>query len=498
MNSGKRLLFASVIIAVIASLFLLDLRGGKEAGTDVPSLVLYCAAGLKEPVQAVVERYQKDYGILIEVQYGGSGTLLSNIKVAQRGDLFLAADQSYLDLARNDGLVREIIPLAEMRPVVAVAKGNPKGINGVSDLLREDVVLGLANPEAAAVGKSTRELLEAAGVWGQIEAKTRVFKPTVMDLANDVKIGTIDVTVVWDAIVRQYPDLEAVPMADLDGKPELISVGVLAASAHPTAALRFARFLSARDRGLEEFAKSGFDPIDGDPWSERPRLVFFSGGVNRLAIEETLEEFEEREGVELIRSYNGCGILVAQMKAGEIPDAYFACDVSFMNNVPEIFPTSIPISETRMVILTQKDNPRNIQTLADLTEGGLKIAVANPEQSALGKLTVDLLKSEGLLDAVMKNVVVQGPTADLLVNQMQTGSLDAAVVYEANTAYVRDKLEVISIEGPNATAIQPYGVANQSPNKQIMNRLLETLRGEQSRHKFEEVGFDWKAAQEGS
>ena len=44
---------------------------------------------------------------------------------------------------------------------------------------------------------------------------------------------------------------------------------------------------------------------------------------------------------------------------------------------------------------------------------------------------------------VMKNVVVQSPTGDMLVNQMLTGSLDACVAYISNAAGNKDRLEAI-------------------------------------------------------
>ena len=42
-------------------------------------------------------------------------------------------------------------------------------------------------------------------------------------------------------------------------------------------------------------------------------------------------------------------------------------------------------------------------------------------------MTKAILKTSNLLDSVMKNVVVQVPTADFLVNQMRAGALDAAI-----------------------------------------------------------------------
>jgi len=46
-----------------------------------------------------------------------------------------------------------------------------------------------------------------------VNKHTTVFKPTVNDLANDVKIGTVDAAIVWDATVKQYAEMVAVPEA---------------------------------------------------------------------------------------------------------------------------------------------------------------------------------------------------------------------------------------------------------------------------------------------
>ena len=37
----------------------------------------------------------------------------------------------------------------------------------------------------------------------------------------------------------------------------------------------------------------------------------------RPAIEETIKDFEQREGAQVTTIYNGCGILVAQIKAAD-------------------------------------------------------------------------------------------------------------------------------------------------------------------------------------
>jgi len=485
----------SIVVLAVLIFLLLWKPGADSRQVSSQPLVLYCAAGVNPPVAEIVKEYERDLGVTVRVQYGGSGTLLSNLRVAQTGDLYLAADASYVQLARAQDLIAETIPLATQRPVIASAKGNPKEIQSAKDLLREDVRVALGNPDAASIGKQTEAALSKAGLWESLKRAVQsrgVFKPTVNDVANDVKIGTVDAGVVWDAVARQYPELEIV--APLTKDPNFameITVAVLRNSRQPTEALRFARYLSARDKGLEAFRRHHYTVVDGDVWAKEPALLLFSGGVNRPAIEDTLDAFEQREGCKLTRVYNGCGILVAQMKAGEKPDAYFACDVSFMHQVQDLFFDPVSVSGTDILIAVPKGNPRGIASLQDLTKEGLKLGVANAKQSALGALTERMLEGAGLLQSVMANVRSQTPTADLLVNQLRAGGLDAVIVYEANVSQVREHLDIVRIDLPSAKAVQPFAVARDSRNKRLAQRLLDAIASAESQEKYKKAGFQW-------
>lgn len=499
----KALLFALPFLAILiygfsrlqpgtSRSFNSDANSDAEGGSsNEKPLLIYCAAGIKPPVEQITSNFTEELGEVIQLQYGGSGTLLGNLKIAQKGDLFLAADDSYLYQAREAGLVKEILPLAKMKPVLAFGQGNPKNIQSLQDLLRDDLNIGLATPDAAAVGKLTRKLLTESGIWNQVEPKVKVFEPTVNGIANALKIGSIDVGIIWDAVANQYDGLEVLSVPELESGEQLVSIGVLTSCKRPTEALKLARYLAARDRGGLVFEAMGYPPVNGDIWAERPKVTFFSGGVNRMAIQDTLKEFQDREGVSITTVYNGCGILVAQMKAGEKPDAYFACDVSFMDSVTDMFMDSIDLSKTDIVIIVPEGNPKSIQNLQDLARPGLKLGLAHYEQSALGALTQRLLVKAGLAEEVNKNVRVQTPTADLLVNQMRAGSLDAAIVYTANTSQVRDYIDLITIDHPAANAIQPYAVSRESEQPYLMNRLLDRLRESKSQDQFQKVGFEW-------
>lgn len=451
-------------------------------------LLVYCAAGLRQPVEAAV----KAYGGEIQLQFGGSQTLLANAELTGKGDLFIPADDSYLTIARSKKLVAESIPLASMTPVLAVAKGNPKGILSLADLLKPDVRLAQANPDATAVGKLVRDALEKQGKWAALKEHTLVFKPTVNDVANDLKLGSADAGFLWDATLRQYPELERVGGVDFDVVAN-VPVSVLRSSTSPAAALRFARFLAARDRGLPEFAKAGFRVVDGDAWEEKPALLLYGGAMLRPAIEKTITAFEAREGCTVTRVYNGCGILVSQMQAGSKPDLYFACDSQFMSMVKEKFYPPLDVSLNQLVILVPKGNPKGILTLKDMAKPDLRIGIGHEKQCALGQLTQQTLVQSKLQEQVMKNVRVQSATGDLLVNQLRTGSLDAVIAYISNAVSAADVLEAHPIDIPCALAVQPVAVARDASRKQIAARLIEALRSAESRARFEAEGFRWRA-----
>ena len=482
-----------ISVAVIAGLCLVLLRSGGNAPSSAPvTLRFACTAGVRTPAQEIIEAYQREYGVEIQTDFGGSGDLLNKLDISRQGDVFLTADQSHVETGRKKGLLAEAIPVAVLTPVIAVAKGNPKSIQSVRDFTREDLRVALCAPESASVGKQTELLLDGLGLKDAVMQAVRahgVVKPTVNDVANDVKIGVMDAAVVWNATVKDYPELEAVPLENSGPYRQSVFVTILKDSTQPTAALRFARYLSARDKGLQVFEKHGYEIVEGDAWAETPEILYYSGAVNRPAIQPLLEAFEAREGCRIKTVFNGCGILVGQIKVGDTPDVYQTCDISFMKDVADRFETPVNVSETPMVIATAKDNPKNVNSLEDLTREGLRIGVANEQQSALGALTARLLKDQGLYERVRKNVVSNTPTADLLVNQLITGALDAVIVYEANIVHQRDKIEQREIPLPGAMALQTFTVARNAQHKQLMQRFRDRLFSPEGREQYRQCGF---------
>lgn len=478
-----------LVLAGLVGLLLWNSNDRDVAGNE--PVFVYCAAAMREPVAAAAREYEQTYGVPVQVQYAPSQTLLSNCEISRKGDLYLPADDSYFTPARAKNLIDEVLPLASMAPVLAVAKGNPKKIQSLDDLQRADVRLTMAEPDAAAVSKVVRDALRKTGQWDKVKEHS-TNQTTVTEVANALKVGSADAGFVWDSTLKAYPELEAVPLPQLKGITSRIGAAVLRSTTQPAAALRFARFLSARDRGLKQFEKAGFQVIEGDVWAEKPEVKLFAGAMLHPAIEKTIEAFEQREGARVTRVYNGCGILVSQMKTGARPDAYFACDKSFMSMVSDLFLDATDVSTNELVILVPKGNPNNIKGLEDLAKPNVRVGVGDEHKCALGALTQITLREGGVRKPIMDKEPIQRPTGDMLVNDLRVKAIDAAIAYISNAAEAGDEFDVIKVDMPCAIAVQPLAVGKESPNRQLAGRLMDALRSQKSRDDFEKAGFHWK------
>lgn len=510
--------------AALAGVLIVWLFWKPNTGGDAKKLVIYCAAGATVPMESIVEKYKGEYDVVVEPQYGGSGELLSRLDThkSDEADLYLAADSFFSQRAVELGLVREVIPIAHQRPVIAVRKDNQKNIRQLTDLLREDVTVVVGEPnKGPAIGRETKKRLEKVPsgdttFWDKLEqhikgSGTSTVKPTVNDIALAVKLGHVDAGIVWDATVAMpkfRDDLKAIRAAELEGDPSLLSICVLDSSTRPTSALKFARYMAARDRGLPVFKEYGFRPVEGDFWAERPQLTFFCGAVNKRAVEKIVEEFQEREGVDVNTIYDGCGILTGRMAAmrdqtseSGFPDIYMACDVYYLENVKEWFQEAVNVSDVEIVIAVPKGS-KKVTKLTDLVKPGVRVAVGQPEQCTIGALTRRLLEKEGIYQKLKDK---QGAPGETVVEKSSSAHLvpdvlgkhphvDAAVAYITDVLANADEVDIVRIESPDNKAIQPVSISRASVFKHLARRLLRRIV--ESPEAFENAGFHYRLGNE--
>jgi molybdate transport system substrate-binding protein len=230
-------------------------REKPDAKSAANELLVMCAAGMRLPVSEMAREFEKEHGIKIVLAYDGSNRLLGNIKLARKGDIYIAGDVEYIKMAKHQNLAGNSVDLCLFEPVIMVRKGNPKRIKELSDLAKPGIRVGLADEKAAAIGRLMPELLKQNGVDRAALQKNIVMTTaTVNELALAVKLGTVDAVVVWDCIANKY-DADIVEIAE-NICPE-VGACVLACSQNRSLANDFLDFMDGK-RGQEILRKNGY------------------------------------------------------------------------------------------------------------------------------------------------------------------------------------------------------------------------------------------------
>ncbi|GAB4324713.1 MAG: molybdate ABC transporter substrate-binding protein [Candidatus Sumerlaeia bacterium] len=125
-------------------------------------MLVYAGAASKPPTEEAARAYEEKTGIKVDVVFGGSGYVLSQMKLAKRGDLYFPGSSDYMEKAKRDGDVfsdteKVVVYLA---PSINVQKGNPHKIRTLKDLIKPGLRVAIANPEGVCVGAYAVEIIE--------------------------------------------------------------------------------------------------------------------------------------------------------------------------------------------------------------------------------------------------------------------------------------------------------------------------------------------------
>lgn len=174
-------------------------------------LLIFAGAASKPATEEAIEGFQRKTGIVVEATFGGSGFVLSQMKLARRGDLYFPGSSDFMEVAKREGLV---LPESEkvvvyLIPAINVPRGNPRNILTLRDLTREGLRLAIAHPEMVCVGTYAVEIieknlssLEKEGFRKNLVNYTESCEKT----ANAVSLKAVDAVLGWRVFQYWDPD----------------------------------------------------------------------------------------------------------------------------------------------------------------------------------------------------------------------------------------------------------------------------------------------------
>lgn len=207
----------------------LAMVSSSHAASDAQTLMVFAGAASKPPTEEAAKVFEKKTGLKVDVVFGGSGYVMSQMILAKKGDIYFPGSSDYMELAKKKEVV---FPETEKYVVylvnaINVQKGNPKNIKSLKDLTNPGLKVAIANPEGVCVGAYAVEIIEKNFTP---EEKTQ-FKKNLINYtescektATAISLKMADAVIGWSVFHYWDPErIETIPLK----KSELIRIGYI-------------------------------------------------------------------------------------------------------------------------------------------------------------------------------------------------------------------------------------------------------------------------------
>ncbi len=251
--------------------------------------------------------------------------------------------------------------------------------------------------------------------------------------------------------------------------------------------------------------------------AHRADLVLFMAGNQFMVMDELIEAFKRRnpDVKEIFYETLPPGLEFEQIKAGGAvfkgrvitgkPDIYTSVTREAMEELLTLgfIKSYHPYLHNRIVLITRKGNPANIQSVKDLARDDVRIS----QPGAMENITNYILDmyekagGEALVHRIMEEKRAEGTTILTIVHHRETplrlkkGTVDVGPVWSTEAVHaLKEGLDIEVIEPgeelDQRDAVTYYvAVMKEAPNPENARRFLEFLLSEEAQDIYASYGF---------
>jgi molybdate transport system substrate-binding protein len=246
----------SKAIAVVLAVAMLGASGcGDASATGAGSVTVFAAASLTEPFTTIGKDFEAaNPGVTVTFNFGGSSALATQITQGAPADVFASASPATMKTATDAGAADGTpATFARNQLVIAVPKGNPKGVTGLAGLSGPGVKVALC-AEQVPCGAAARKALDAAGV----KLTPVTMEQDVKAALSKVRLGEVDAALVYRTDARSAAsDVDGVEFPESAGAVNDYPIAVLKDAPNKAAARAFVAYVQSHE-GMAVLTAAGF------------------------------------------------------------------------------------------------------------------------------------------------------------------------------------------------------------------------------------------------
>ena len=246
-------------LILIGVLLLMAMSGCAKEETK--ELTAFVGSASKPPMEEAARAFEKETGIKVYVNYGGSGAMLSQIELSRSGDLYIPGSQDYVTKAQRMNVIdpASVKKIAYLIPVIAVQHGNPKNIRSLADLAKPGIEVGIGNPQAVCLGLYAVEILDHNNLLADVSKNIVVNAESCEKTATLISLKSVDAVIGWDVFHHWDPDKIDVVYLSPEQLPRIAYIpgAVTKFAKDSKSAQKFLDFLVSQ-QGQDIFKKWGY------------------------------------------------------------------------------------------------------------------------------------------------------------------------------------------------------------------------------------------------
>lgn len=231
-------------------------RGSTPDGGGVTGTVtVFAAASLTESFTTIGRDFEAaNPGSTVMFNFAGSSALATQINQGAPADVFASAAPAPMkivtDAGNGDGNPTTV---AKNQLVIAVPKGNPKGVRGLADLTEPGVKVALC-AEQVPCGAAAKKALGAAGV----KLTPVTLEQDVKGALSKVKLGEVDAALIYRTDAKAAAAVvEGVEFPESSGVVNAYPIIVVRDAPNETGARAFVAY-ALSDKGAAVLTAAGF------------------------------------------------------------------------------------------------------------------------------------------------------------------------------------------------------------------------------------------------
>lgn len=244
-------------IFVLISLLI---SGCANSTTETIEMNISAAVSLTDALEEIKTIYEKDHNVKLTYILGGSGKLAQQIQQGAPVDVFLSANQDWMDMLEKENLLINETRADITGNKIVLITGTDSSISydSIEDIKASELQqVAIGNPESVPAGQYSEQLLNNLDLWAELKDKI-VFAQDVRQVLTYVETGNVDIGFVYESDAISSTSVKILASADSSLHDSIIyPAAVLKDTKHEKEASNFVKFM-ASEKAQEILERHGF------------------------------------------------------------------------------------------------------------------------------------------------------------------------------------------------------------------------------------------------